>query len=144
MGKTLLSQISLSTLDVAHSNLVCSHPQVPSHNSAAVGINQKITEGWKYSKVTLIKNLELNPNIEEIQSQILSDLTGIKHGVRQDGQKELKSIIEREVVFIYIDNILKREHLEMLLPKLIDSPKKKLRILATARKTNISGVFESC
>ncbi|XP_057835925.2 disease resistance protein RPV1 [Cryptomeria japonica] len=103
-------------------------------------------QAWKYSKVTVVKNLESNPNIEEIQSEILSDLTGIKHDkVRdfQDGQQKLKSIMEKEVVFIYIDNILKREHLEHLIPKLIDSPKK-VRILVTARKTNVSGVFESC
>ncbi|GLJ37097.1 hypothetical protein SUGI_0751850 [Cryptomeria japonica] len=102
-------------------------------------------QGWKYSKVTLVKNLESNPNIEEIQIQILSDLTGRKHEkVRdfQDGQQKLKSIMEKKV-FIYIDNILKREHLERLIPKLIDSPKL-VRILATARKTNVSVVFESC
>ncbi|GLJ35369.1 hypothetical protein SUGI_0711370 [Cryptomeria japonica] len=186
-GRMLHSEISLSTLDVVHNNIVCSQRPVPSHSSAVVGIDHNITEvikllewdhdkpavavvvhgiggagkttlanevfaslnlqGWKYSKVTLIKNLEFNPNIEKIQSQILSDLTGIKHGtVRdfQDGQKELKSIIEKEVVFIYIDNVLKKEHLEGLLPKLINSPKRKVRILVTARKTNISGVFESC
>ncbi|XP_059065062.1 disease resistance protein RUN1 isoform X1 [Cryptomeria japonica] len=186
MGRMLHSQISLSTLDVVHSNVVCSQPPIPSHNSGVVGIDHKITEvipllewdndnlvvavivhgiggagkttlanevfaslnlkGWKYSKVTLVKNLELNPDIEEIQSQILSDLTGIKHDtVRdfQEGQQELKSIMEKEVVFIYIDNILRRQHLEDLLPKLIDSPKK-VRILVTARKTNIYAVFESC
>ncbi|KAH9289875.1 hypothetical protein KI387_033992, partial [Taxus chinensis] len=102
-------------------------------------------QGWKHSKVTVIKNLELHPNIEDLQSQILQDLTGIKHTVRdcQSGQQELKSTIEKEIVFIYMDNILKRGHLESLLPKEITGPKK-LRILVTARKTTVSGVFESC
>lgn len=185
MCRMLHSQISLSTLDAVQSNVVCSHPPIPSDDTAVVGIDHKIKEvikdlewdddkpavavvvhgiggagkttlankvfaslnlqGWKYSKVTLIENLENNPKIEEVQSQILSDLTGIKKAVRDfhSGQQELKSIVEKEIVFIYIDNILWKKHLEKLLPKLIDSPIKKIRILATARKTSISGVFES-
>ncbi|KAH9290391.1 hypothetical protein KI387_034508, partial [Taxus chinensis] len=155
------------------------------HNTAAVGIDDKISEvmkllqcdidkpavavvvhgiggagkttladavyanlnlhGWKHSKVTLIKNMESHPKIEKLQSQILQDLTGQKqYTVRdcQSGQQELSSIIKNEAVFIYIDNIQKIEHLENLLPKEITS-QRKVRILATARKTNASVMFES-
>ncbi|KAH9288008.1 hypothetical protein KI387_032125, partial [Taxus chinensis] len=103
-------------------------------------------QGWKHSKVTLIKNMESHPNIEELQTQILSDLTGGKHETVRDyqrGQQQLKCILERGEVFIYIDNILSKEHLENLLPKQINS-QRKVRILATARKTDASVVFECC
>ncbi|KAH9290167.1 hypothetical protein KI387_034284 [Taxus chinensis] len=101
--------------------------------------------GWKLSKATLIQNLELDPKIEELQSQIIQDLTGVKKNVRdyQSGQQYLKDIIEKESVFLYIDNVLRRDHLEKLLPKEVASPKK-IRLLLTARKTNVLGVVEDC
>ncbi|KAH9290550.1 hypothetical protein KI387_034667, partial [Taxus chinensis] len=103
-------------------------------------------QGWKHSKVTLIKNMESHSNIEELQTQILSELTGKKHDTVKDyqsGQQELKYILETGDVFVYIDNILSKEHLENLLPKKINS-QRRVRILATARKTDASVVFECC
>ncbi|KAH9290547.1 hypothetical protein KI387_034664, partial [Taxus chinensis] len=103
-------------------------------------------KGWKHSKVTLIKNMESHPNIEELQTQILSELTGKKHDTVKDyqsGQQELKCILETGDVFVYIDNILSKEHLENLLPKKINS-QGRVRILATARKNDASVVFECC
>ncbi|XP_057842636.2 disease resistance protein RPV1 isoform X2 [Cryptomeria japonica] len=101
--------------------------------------------GWKHSKATLIQNLDLDPKIEELQSQIVQDLTGVKQKVRdyKSGQQCLKEIMEKETVFLYIDNVLRRDHLEKLLPKEITGPKK-IRMLLTARKTNILGVVEDC
>ncbi|KAH9313899.1 hypothetical protein KI387_022526, partial [Taxus chinensis] len=36
-------------------------------------------QGWKHSKLTLIKNMESHPNMEELQTQILWDLTRNYH-----------------------------------------------------------------
>ncbi|GLJ53728.1 hypothetical protein SUGI_1146470 [Cryptomeria japonica] len=102
-------------------------------------------QGWKYSKVTLIQNLEKNPEVSKIQSLILEDLTATKHDVRdfQSGRQILKDIIEKEPVFLYVDNALYLEPLRNLLPKDFTNAKK-FRLLLTARETNVSGVIDSC
>ena len=102
-------------------------------------------EGWKYSKVTLIQNLKEDPNIEDLQSSILQDLTATKQSVRdfESGRQSLKDIIEKESIFLYIDNALFTEPLEKLLPKDVTSAKK-LRLLLTARETIVSRVTEDC
>ncbi|KAH9289602.1 hypothetical protein KI387_033719 [Taxus chinensis] len=101
--------------------------------------------GWRHSKVTFIQNLETDPNVEGLQSLILEDLTGMKQTVRdfQSGRRSLKDIMEKESIFLYIDNALYMEPLEKLLPKELKSAKK-LRLLLTARDTNVAGVIEDC
>ncbi|KAH9289917.1 hypothetical protein KI387_034034 [Taxus chinensis] len=100
-------------------------------------------QGWRYSKIILIKNLERHPNVEELQSLILEDLTGSKQRVRdlESGRQSLKEIMEKESIFLYIDNALYIEPLQELLPKEVSTPKK-LRLLFTARKTNVSEVMK--
>ncbi|KAH9317914.1 hypothetical protein KI387_019683, partial [Taxus chinensis] len=101
-------------------------------------------QGWRYSKIILIKNLERHPNVEELQSLILEDLTGLKQNVRdlESGQQSLKDIMEKESIFLYIDNALYIEPLQDLLPTKITP--KKLRLLITARKTNVIEVMKDC
>ncbi|KAH9289742.1 hypothetical protein KI387_033859, partial [Taxus chinensis] len=108
-------------------------------------LKDKLQLGWRHSKVTLIQNLETEANVEGLQSQILEDLTGTKRTVRdfQSGQRYLKDIMEKESIFLYIDNALHMEPLEKLLPKQLTSAKK-LRLLVTARETNVSGAIEDC
>ncbi|XP_059070521.1 disease resistance protein TAO1-like [Cryptomeria japonica] len=100
-------------------------------------------QGWKFSKITLIKNLEKNPKVEELRSLILQDLTTTKPDVRdfQSGQQLLKQIIEKETIFLYIDNILYLEPLKNLLPKDFTSAKK-LRLLLIAREKHVSRTIE--
>ncbi|KAH9290103.1 hypothetical protein KI387_034220 [Taxus chinensis] len=100
-------------------------------------------QGWRYSKIILIKNLEKHPNVEDLQSLILEDLTGFKQRVRdlESGRQSLKEIMEKESIFLYIDNALYIEPLQELLPKEVSTPKK-LRLLFTARKTNVSQVMK--
>ncbi|GLJ35379.1 hypothetical protein SUGI_0711510 [Cryptomeria japonica] len=101
--------------------------------------------GWKYSKITLPQYLKDYPLVKELQSFILEDLTGKKEDVRdsESGRQRLKELMEKESIFLYIDNALFREPLQQLLPRDITNPKK-LRLLLTARKTNISDVMEDC
>ncbi|KAH9325517.1 hypothetical protein KI387_005695, partial [Taxus chinensis] len=108
-------------------------------------LKDKLQLGWKHSKVTLIQNLETEPNVEGLQSRILEDLSGTKQDVRdiQSGRQSLKDIMEKESIFLYIDNALKMEPLEKLLPKELTSAKK-LRLLVTARDTHVAGVIEDC
>ncbi|KAH9291655.1 hypothetical protein KI387_043169, partial [Taxus chinensis] len=91
-------------------------------------------QGWRYSKIILIKNLERHPNVEELQSLILEDLTGFKQRVRdlESGRQSLKEIMEKESIFLYIDNALYIEPLQELLPKEVSTPKK-LRKIDTER-----------
>ncbi|GLJ35163.1 hypothetical protein SUGI_0707800 [Cryptomeria japonica] len=102
-------------------------------------------QGWKHSKIILIENLEKDPKVEDLQSLILQDLTATKHTVRdfQSGRQSLKDLIEKEPVFLYVDNALYLEPLEKLLPKDVSSAKK-FRLLITAREMNASGVIEDC
>ncbi|GLJ51126.1 hypothetical protein SUGI_1088340 [Cryptomeria japonica] len=101
--------------------------------------------GWKHSKITLIQNLKEDPKVEDLQSLILQDLTATKQDVRdfESGRQSLKEIIEKESIFLYIDNVLFLEPLKKLLPKDIASAKK-LRLLLTARETTVSQVIEGC
>ncbi|KAH9289637.1 hypothetical protein KI387_033754, partial [Taxus chinensis] len=100
-------------------------------------LKDKLQLGWKHSKVTLIQNLETEPNVEGLQSRILEDLSGTKQTVGdfESGRQSLKDIMEKESIFLYIDNALKMEPLEKLLPKELTSAKIKLRLLVTARDT---------
>ncbi|KAH9289630.1 hypothetical protein KI387_033747 [Taxus chinensis] len=108
-------------------------------------LKDKLQLGWKHSHVTLIENLETEPIVEDLQSHILEDLSGTKQDVRdiQTGRQRLKDIMEKESIFLYIDNALKMEPLEKLLPKELTSAKK-LRLLVTARDTHVAGVIEDC
>ncbi|KAH9289711.1 hypothetical protein KI387_033828, partial [Taxus chinensis] len=108
-------------------------------------LKDKLQLGWKHSHVTLIENLETEPIVKDLQSHILEDLSGTKQTVRdiQSGRQRLKDIMEKESIFLYIDNALKMEPLEKLLPKELTSAKK-LRLLVTARDTHVAGVIEDC
>ncbi|KAH9289649.1 hypothetical protein KI387_033766, partial [Taxus chinensis] len=102
-------------------------------------------QGWKYSKVTLTEKKETEPQIEELQSQILDDFNRTKTSsiLFESDEQDLKAVMEKETVFIYIDSILRKEHLEKLLPMNITSPKK-FRMLLTARNRNVCSVIEKC
>ncbi|KAH9290818.1 hypothetical protein KI387_034935, partial [Taxus chinensis] len=111
-------------------------------NSVYASLN---LQGWRHSKVTLVQNLEVDPNIKKVQSDILEDLTGTKQIVRDcgRGREKLKYIIEKESVFLYIDNVLRIRHLKDLLPNDLTA-RRKLRLLVTARKINVSSAIENC
>eukprot|EP01018_Ginkgo_biloba_P001068 Gb_13430 [translate_table: standard] len=91
-------------------------------------------EGYKFSTVRLFENAERIPDIEKLQKWILKDLTGDEKDIRrlEDGQQLLRDILAEEQAFIYIDNVLKKDQLEKLLPKKLHNSKK-LRLLLTAR-----------
>lgn len=93
----------------------------------------------KYSYVRLFEFITSVPDIPKLQTQILQDLRSRKPEIRkyEDGQNEIGSILEEEVVFIYIDNVLfpdKVENgldaIERLLPRTTKKVKK-LRLLVT-------------
>eukprot|EP01018_Ginkgo_biloba_P000685 Gb_18504 [translate_table: standard] len=106
-------------------------------------------EGCKFSTVRLFENIESVPDITKLQTWILQDLTGPKESVPEDirrfedGQRLLSDILEKEQAFIYIDNVLKKDQLQKLLPKkLLNS--KKLRLLLTARNEYVADVLKLC
>lgn len=110
-------------------------------------------EGCKYSMVRL-DDITSNPDIVELQKCILKDLSikapmgmtdkqeEIGHLVLEnirtfeDGQREIGRMLEKEIAFIYIDNVVHRDRLEQILPRDMKSAKK-LRLLITARDTNV-------
>lgn len=101
-------------------------------------------KGCKYSMVRLFDDITSTPNIVRLQKLILQDLnrqTGGKKtipdiGTFEEGQREIGHILEKDAVFIYIDNALHRDALEQLLPR--DMTKaKNLRLLITARDKDV-------
>jgi len=108
--------------------------------------------GCKYSFVRLFKNIATIPDIPELQKCILGDLKmGEEPEIRryEEGQQQIEHMLEKEIAFIYIDNVLLpdkveqgRDALIQLLPKDMRNAKK-LRLLLTARDKDavkISGV----
>lgn len=98
-------------------------------------------EDCKYSMVRLFDDITSAPNIVELQKCILQDLMRQTDGEKkpipdirtfEGGQREIGVILEKEPVFIYIDNAFHRDALEQLLPR--DATKAKyFRLLITAR-----------
>lgn len=89
----------------------------------------------KYSYVRLFDNITKDPKIRKLQTQVLKDLWSPQEILRyEDGRNEIESILEKEVVFIYIDNVLFPEGgldaIEQLLPRITDKVIK-LRLLIT-------------
>eukprot|EP01018_Ginkgo_biloba_P000681 Gb_36230 [translate_table: standard] len=106
-------------------------------------------KGCKFSTVRLFENTESVPDITKLQTWILQDLTepneSVPEDIRrfEDGQRLLRDILEKEQAFIYIDNVLKKDQLQKLLPKkLLNS--KKLRLLLTARNEYVKDVLKLC
>jgi hypothetical protein len=100
--------------------------------------------GCKYSMVRLFDDITSTPNIVEKQKCILRDLTmGIaeERVVRtfESGQREIRHMLEKEVAFIYIDNVLDGDMLQQLLPRDMLMAKK-VRVLITARDKSVRRV----
>eukprot|EP01018_Ginkgo_biloba_P022304 Gb_22492 [translate_table: standard] len=106
-------------------------------------------KGFKVSKVRLFEDIGLKPEITKLQTLLLQDLklgpNELVPEIRrfEDGQQALRIILEKQQAFLYIDNALSNEALEKLLPMNLDKCKK-LRLLLTARSTNIKSVLTSC
>eukprot|EP01018_Ginkgo_biloba_P001072 Gb_13428 [translate_table: standard] len=105
-------------------------------------------EDCKFSTIRLFENTESVPDITKLQTWILQDLTSSKESVPdirrfEDGRRLLSDILEKEQAFIYIDNVLKKDQLQKLLPKKLDNSKK-LRLLLTARNEYIADVLKLC
>lgn len=62
----------------------------------------------KYSYVRLFEFINSVPKIPKLQIQVLQDLTSRTADIRRDdvGRDAIKEVLEKEVVFIYIDNVL--------------------------------------
>lgn len=95
----------------------------------------------KYSYVRLYDHTIPGPDIPKLQIQILQDLTLRKADIRryEEGRVAICEALKKEVVFIYIDNVLfpdKAEQgldaFEHLLPRTPDNVKE-LRLLITTR-----------
>eukprot|EP01018_Ginkgo_biloba_P022307 Gb_22489 [translate_table: standard] len=100
----------------------------------------------KFSTVRLFEDIESKPDITKLQTWILQDLEGRSDiDIRrfEDGQRALRVIFEKQEAFLYIDNALNNDALEKLLPMNLDKCKK-LRLLLTARNTEIESVLQSC
>jgi hypothetical protein len=92
-------------------------------------------EGCKYSFVRLFENIATIPDIKELQKCILRDLKmGEEPEIRryEEGQQQIEHMLEKEIAFIYIDNVLLpdkveqgRDALIQLLPKDMRNAKKK-------------------
>jgi hypothetical protein len=59
----------------------------------------------------------------------------------EDGQRELGLMLEKVPTFIYIDNVLRPDELEQLLPKHMNKAKK-VRLLLTAREIGVRSVLK--
>lgn len=93
----------------------------------------------KYSYVRLFEFINSVPKIPKLQIQVLQDLTSRTADIRRDdvGRDAIKEVLEKEVVFIYIDNVLFPDKvekgldaIERLLPR-TGKNVKKLRLLIT-------------
>ncbi|XP_057862086.2 uncharacterized protein LOC131070472 [Cryptomeria japonica] len=101
--------------------------------------------GYRTSNIELHEDVHLSKKIEELQAQILHDLTGQKHDISHYklGQVELNKCLKEGPVLLYVDNVLREEDIEQILPKKLDNPKK-FRLLLTARKRDAVATLESC
>lgn len=106
----------------------------------------------KYSYVRLFEFITSVPDIPKLQTQILQDLRSrIRHiPTYEVGRNEIESILEKEVVFIYIDNVLfpdKVEEgldaIEQLLPRTTDKVKKLRLLITTPDKGAAVGAFKN-
>lgn len=108
--------------------------------------------GCKYSMVRLFDDITSTPNIVEFQKCILRDLmVGIaeekaaKLDVRtfESGQHQIGSVLQKEVAFLYVDNVLDGDKLQQLLPRDMHLAKK-VRVLITAREMGVRTVCTGC
>lgn len=97
----------------------------------------------KYSYVRLFEFITWVPDIPKLQIQVLEDLTSRTAGIRRDdeGRDAIKEVLEKEVVFIYIDNVLFPDKvekgldaIERLLPRTTKKVKKLRLLITTADK----------
>lgn len=94
----------------------------------------------KYSFIRLFEFIDSVPDIPSLQTQILKDLTSQIPEIRmfEGGRDKIKEILEREPVFIYIDNLCSDnvegglDAIERLLPRTTEKVMK-LRLLITTR-----------
>lgn len=104
-------------------------------------------EGCKYSMVRLFKDINSSPDIVELQKCMLKDLMlgsreeeqrSVLENIRtfEDGQREIGRMLEKEVAFIYIDNVLAQDALENLLPRDMENAKR-CRLLITTRDREV-------
>ena len=104
-------------------------------------------EGCKYSMVRLFEDINATPNIIELQKCILKDLMlgskeeeqrSVIENIRtfEDGRREIGRMLEKEVAFIYIDNVLGQDPLEGLLPRDMGKAKR-CRLLITTRDKEV-------
>lgn len=100
--------------------------------------------GCRYSKVSLFDDItSTSPDVIQLQNRILEDLisgeTKIPEIERvEDGKLHIGCMLEKEVAFIYIDNVRHGGWLQQLLPGMEKS--KKVRLLITGRED----VIEEC
>ncbi|KAH9290209.1 hypothetical protein KI387_034326, partial [Taxus chinensis] len=114
-------------------------------DAAFANLQKNLEAGYRTSMIKLNEDLHLNPKIEELQAQILHKLTGQKHEIThyKIGQDEIRKCLKKGPVLLYVDNVLRREYLEQILPKKLDSPQK-FRLLLTARKRDVVETVDSC
>ena len=104
-------------------------------------------KGCRCPYVRLFDDITSVPDVVKLQKFIIKALTMGEEPKEfqryEEGQLQIKSILEKEMVFIYIDNVLHPDALEWLLPKKMGKYARKLRLLLTARDKEamkISGV----
>lgn len=107
----------------------------------------KTTE-LKRSKVELFDKLNsASRDTVELQKLILRDLNGVEETPeirkREDGQAEIRRILEKVEAIIYIDHVLGPDALGFLLPTNLNKVKK-LRLLLTARNLDVCNVCKVC
>eukprot|EP01018_Ginkgo_biloba_P007518 Gb_28783 [translate_table: standard] len=77
-------------------------------------------------------------DIKSLQEQILADLGGEKVNLRNDrqGREELSQVLKNQLFFLLIDNVNKKEHLQLLLPQKL-SLQSQSRIIITSRENAV-------
>eukprot|EP01018_Ginkgo_biloba_P007523 Gb_26719 [translate_table: standard] len=77
-------------------------------------------------------------DIKSLQEKILADLGGEKVNLRDDrqGREELSQVLRNQMFFLLIDNVNKKEHLQLLLPQKL-SLQSQSRIIITSRENDV-------
>lgn len=101
-------------------------------------------DGCRYSMVELSENID-SSKIVKLQKDILKDLTESKDiheefRKYEEGQRKLSSKLKEVPAFIYVDNVLDKDHLRQLLPLNYMDEAKHVRLLVTARDINVRRV----
>lgn len=88
---------------------------------------------FKFAKINVAESEEFTPNIEKLRNQLFQDLLGKSTG-------NLRDIVKKDSVFIYIDNILSTQDLRRILgSKLKD--RKKVRLLIRSPNKGLSSAL---